>query len=251
MAKVKAEYKKTLMEDGRWPEFCFYRSEQIDDMGLSPTEANKKAVLKFLGKEAAEDASESTGVEETPKEKKEEGDYATRQIRLNKEAERIKRVADKEQAKSNEDPAVIFSVPAPPPPVKLKAFKNKPPAGEIENISWVADMMRVVDVSPRGCPSLRAWNLLCECRDSRQFRHNFWKDHYGKIIPSKSQLDANKTDGRMDGQVTVGLIDRIQKASDKAKGIPHGEEESKEQDDRAGDSEREVGQDGGADSEMV
>ncbi len=71
MAKVKAEYKKTLMEAGTWPEFCFYRSEQIDDMGLSPIEANKKAVLKFLGKEAAEDASESAGVEETPK--REEG----------------------------------------------------------------------------------------------------------------------------------------------------------------------------------
>ena len=236
MAKVNEAHRKTMMEAGTWPEFIFYRSEQINDLGLSPVEANRKAVKKFLGAEAAEDAEAVTG-EPSKKDLKEEGDYADRQIRLSKETERAKKVADAAQVKSNEDADVVYSVPPPPPPVKLKAFKNKPQAGEIENISWVADNMRVVDVSPRGCPSLRAWNLLCECRESKLFRHNFWKDHYGKIIPSKSQLDGNKKIDALDGQPTVDLINRIQVASDKAKGIPHGEEKGEKQDDGAGDSE--------------
>jgi len=193
MAKTRAEHKKMLIERGQWAEFVAYRSSLVVG-GMAAAKANKAAVEKFLGEEAAESAGED-GSRNNKKGPKED--------------------VDRPKIKANEDPGLISSVPKPPPPVARDAFDGKPPCGEIRNIKWVADNMRIVDVHPEDCPSMRAWNLLCECRENTYFRSNFWKDHYGKTIPAKSTLDDADA-SEIDGTPTLALLKKIRKASEKA-----------------------------------
>jgi len=193
MAKTSAEHRTILQQKGQWGEFVSYRSGLLLE-GMKASEANKVAVEKFLGEEASKTAGEDGGKHNKKGPKEDVG---------------------KPKIPANEDPALISSVPKPPPAVSRNAFDGKPPSGEIKNIKWVADNMRVVDVTPRDCPSMRAWNLLCECRENTYFRANFWKDHYGKTIPSKSSLDdAEGAD--IDGTPTLNLLKKIRKSRDRA-----------------------------------
>jgi hypothetical protein len=220
MAKCRAEHKHELVKQGRWREFVQYRSS-LEVGGMVAASANTEAVRRFLGEEAAGTAGENGG-----KHNRADGpvvfddDFGPEPDDIDEPEEKGKKGTQSKDSKkrvANKDKAVISSVPDPPPPVKRSAFVGKPDTSEVENIRWVADNMRIVDIKPRDCPSLRAWNLLCECRENSYFRSNFWKDHYGKIIPSKSQLTDGDGKGKLDGEATVELIERIEKISEESK----------------------------------
>lgn len=200
---VRDDIKAELIRIGKFGEFIELRSELLEQ-GRNAFIANREAVRKFLGDEAAD--SEKPVKWKKPK------------VVVEADAEKAKLAEELASGvrEPNTDSSFVASVPFAPPPVKRSAFDGKPDVGEVENITWVADHMRIVDVSPDDCPSLRAWNLLCECRESPKFRADFWKDHYGKTIPSKSTLDGNVRAPGMDGKLTSDLIDRIQKAHDDA-----------------------------------
>ena len=200
MAKISQLHKDALICKGEWSNFVTYRTSLIMNDELDPAAANVEAVRKFLGDEAAEKAGESGS-------KKKAVD------------EPVVRFMDEEKRPvvvPNEDPEFIGSVPAPPPPVKKALFKDKPDeADERVNIKWVADNMRIVDIRPKECPSKRAWNMLCECRENKMFRATFWHTHYAKIVPTKADVDAGRK-ARIDGQPTIDMIQRILKAKEKA-----------------------------------
>jgi len=209
------------MEQGMWPEFVDNRSEMISG-GMTPVDAHVACIKQFLG-----DIAAITAGGDNPPEEEVEVEEKKPSRKTKKPSSKIEE--DPEAREENEDPGVIGAVPAVPPLVKLEDFKGKAEVGEVENITWVANNLRVMNVSAAECPSLRAWNLLCECRENAYFRKTFWKDHYGKIIPSKAQLEGIKKHGGIDGQVTVDLIDRIQTISEEAKGsTTHEEDENGE-----------------------
>ena len=218
MSKTRREHKEQLLAEGRWREFSDYKSSLVLG-GMSGVAANIQAVEKFLGAEAAKQPSESGSrppreLEQEKPEKLAPAQPKDRKFAFEKEAEK----GSNGKREPNTVKGTIGSVPAPPPPVKENVFKDKPPVGEVENITWVADHMRIVEIDPKDCPSMRAWNMLCECRENAYFRANFWKDHYAKIIPAKSMLENNRRRTAIDGQSTMDLIDRVRATSDRIQG---------------------------------
>ena len=196
MARTMRKHKESLLERGAWSDFARYRSSLVYG-GMDGKAANYEAVKKFLGDEAAEEAAEVHSKSRKGKSRTVTDDGETK-------------------VEPNLDGDVISSVPPPPLPVNSKAFDGKKTVSEITNITWVADNMRVVNVTPEECPSLRAWNLLCECRENAFFRANFWKDHYSKMIPAKNTLDDGRDSAKIDGTPTMELIDRIRAMKEKA-----------------------------------
>lgn len=68
-----------------------------------------------------------------------------------------------------------------------------------ECVSWVAKHMMVKDVSPKDAPSSEAWSMLCWAKRNNQNEAQFWGQIYTKLLPSRSQLEAEdryKDDGR-------------------------------------------------------
>jgi len=126
-------------------------------------------------------------------------------------------VEDKPKVKRKPAPLIEGVPEGPLPGVKRSAFRDKKSCGEIENIIWVCDNMRIVDVDAKDCPSLRAWNLLCECREDPGFRRAFWKDHYGKTVPAKSHLSEDDGKRKDDGKVSLAIIEKLLSVSEKAK----------------------------------
>jgi len=162
--------------------------------------ANRAALIKFLGPDSvrSENSRQREAARVVP-------EVVTKVVELADEVDEVR-------------PGMIGKVPLPAPLVSEEIFEGKPPVGEVENIVWVADNMRVVDLDPHSCPSMRAWNMLCECRESAAFRLKFWSDHYSKIIPAKSMLENNKRKTAVDGQSTMDLIDRVRAMSDRIQG---------------------------------
>jgi len=214
MSKVNAIHKARLMHLEKWTEFVDERQKLLYE-DVAGAKANKMLIKKFLGAEAAKTANEPAVKLKKPKvhDGTDGVDAAAVAAFDEKKTKRV----------PNEDVAMVSSVPGPPPPVSRDVFRNKAPVDEIVNITWVCDNMRFVDVDPVTCPSSRAWNMLCECRENAYFRVGFWKDHYGKTVPSKSTLDANKDRAGPDGKPTIDMIDRIQKIADEAEEESDGE----------------------------
>jgi hypothetical protein len=200
MTKQEREHKKALEAAGKWNEFLFEQRELIMS-GDKPPAAYRTCIEKFLGIDAL-----------IPTKKK---DLKTVIKETKEEAKEVQ--AGLANIKPNEDDRLISSMPGVLPPVSRASFEGKVHATEIQNITWVADNMRLVGVKAKDCPSLRAWNLLCECRENADFRIAFWKEQYGKTVPAKSMLDKDPSKDKMDGEVTIGLIEKLTKASDEAK----------------------------------
>lgn len=187
MAKVTESQRARLQAKGVWEQFLKRRAELKEDM--EPRYALEQALDEFLTSKDGVVGSVEAG------ESALNGGVVVPEL----------------------DSGLQGPVPPPPGPVSLEAFEGRPThVSEVTNILWVADHMRVVDLDPRECPSLRAWNLLCECREDKGFRASFWKDYYGKTVPPKSKLDNEGDGGDIDGKVTVDLIDRITLAGERA-----------------------------------
>jgi hypothetical protein len=206
MPRLKQKHKDALVKQGDWADFVVYRDE-LKTSGASAAEAQKAALVKFLGEEVVKPAPTDRGRRSMKMPKS---------LLSPKHPEQAPKLAgDKEGVNENKD--MIYGVPGHLMPVRKDAFDGKPDVSEIVNITWVCDNMQTVDVSVADCPSLRAWNLLSECRRSEGFRMAFWKDHYSKTVPAKSSLKDDDHGSDIDGTPTLKLIEKIQKASTRAK----------------------------------
>jgi hypothetical protein len=78
-------------------------------------------------------------------------------------------------------------------------------SSEVESVRWVAANMKVVDPSPKDCPSAAAWGLLSQCRDSMVSESEFWKLTFPKLLPSRAQMEALELDKLPD----VGRADEV------------------------------------------
>ena len=83
-------------------------------------------------------------------------------------------------------------------------------ASEAEVVRWVADNLLAGDVNPETAPSKTAYALLSDCRQFPQFRIDFWKSMWTKLL-SKSQIegDLDDDDGNWDGKVQSDTISKV------------------------------------------
>lgn len=184
MAQVRDEHKAKLKEMGVWADFVLFR-EDLEGQGLDKPTANKEAVRKFLGNEAAENPSQSF------------------QRKAREKAQRLAAVG-----------VVVPKSRATLELMPLSAFEGRE-ASEAEVIRWVARSMTLADVAVADCPSPAAWSLLSACRKSPGFEASFWQTMYTKIIP---RAVDDEPPPALDGTPTMELIDRIVAARDKAMG---------------------------------
>ena len=77
-----------------------------------------------------------------------------------------------------------------------------------ECVAWVAKHMMLKDVSPEQAPSSEAWSMLCWARRNNQNEAQFWGQIYTKLLPSRSQLDAEQR-FKDDGRRVLGLIEKM------------------------------------------
>lgn len=77
-----------------------------------------------------------------------------------------------------------------------------------ECVAWVAKHMMLKDVLPEQAPSSEAWSMLCWARRNNQNEAQFWGQIYTKLLPSRSQLDADQR-FKDDGRRVLGLIEKM------------------------------------------
>ena len=79
-----------------------------------------------------------------------------------------------------------------------------------ECVAWVAKHMMVKDVEPSRAPSSEAWSMLCWARRNNQNEAQFWGQIYTKLLPSRSQLDAEQR-FKDDGRKVLSVIERLKR----------------------------------------
>jgi len=77
-----------------------------------------------------------------------------------------------------------------------------------ECVAWVAKHIMVKDVEPGQAPSSEAWSMLCWARRNNQNEAQFWGQIYTKLLPSRSQLDAEQR-YKDDGRKVLSIIERL------------------------------------------
>jgi hypothetical protein len=77
-----------------------------------------------------------------------------------------------------------------------------------ECVSWVAKNIMLKDASAAHAPSSEAWSMLCWARRNNQNEAQFWGTIYTKLLPSRSQLDAEQK-YRDDGRAVLEVIERL------------------------------------------
>ena len=64
------------------------------------------------------------------------------------------------------------------------------------------------DAVAASAPSSEAWSMLCWARRNNQNEAQFWGTIYTKLLPSRSQLDAEQK-YRDDGRAVLEVIERL------------------------------------------
>lgn len=62
----------------------------------------------------------------------------------------------------------------------------------VKVVEWVASNMQVEDVGPGDAPSSEAWGMLLWARRSPMNESQFWGTIYAKLLPSRSQIEAEQ-----------------------------------------------------------
>ena len=140
------------------------------------------------------------------------------------------RTAEHFPAKNPKEPKNILADLPPLPPEelkKLRAKEEKPKetteliprdrfqmdtAPSPQVISWVARNLVVLDVRPEECVSPEAWGLLLWVREGGTNESEFWRSIYPKLLPSRTQLDAQDR-FKDDGRRLLTLIDEVEAMS--------------------------------------
>jgi hypothetical protein len=89
----------------------------------------------------------------------------------------------------SEDVEVVERVVGSSPTKALFAGKK---VATVKVVEWVASNMQVIDVSPSDAPSSEAWGMLVWARRSPMNESQFWGSIYAKLLPSRSQIEAEQ-----------------------------------------------------------
>lgn len=79
-------------------------------------------------------------------------------------------------------------------------------------VQWVAANIAVLAPLVDDCPCPEAWALLSFARSSDDNEKTFWTMVYGKIMPTKAELN-DTSERRDDGRAFDGLLDKIEATS--------------------------------------
>lgn len=104
---------------------------------------------------------------------------------------------------------------APLPQVDEALFEGRRTT-EAENIRWVADNLASEKPNLDEAPSKTAVALLSDCQQFPQFRVDFWKNMYTKLISKEQLADGDKDDEQYDGKPTVDTLEQIRQMREKA-----------------------------------
>lgn len=89
-------------------------------------------------------------------------------------------------------------------------FEDKKPISENEMIRWVFENMQTDGLLPKDAPSLGAWSLLQEVRDKPDFRKDFYKSMWPKLLAKEDAEKGGKLQD--DGKTTIELLDKLLEA---------------------------------------
>lgn len=186
MAKVRTEHKEKLLASGKWPDFVLYRDELTRE-GVKGAEANRLAVLKFLGEEAAANPGEST----SSKRYKSPG-----QVSRRPPAKGVEMGGPPPAAVPDTGPVVGKVQDSPPG----DAVSPSPPvmAGDVlqdgldtKAMLWVVRQLSgMPGVQGDPCPDPAAQTFLNTCRESAVFKQNFMLKYADKIVRFDRDGDA-------------------------------------------------------------
>jgi len=210
MGKLREDLKQKLKEAGQWDEYIRYRDE-LKGQGLSPKEAQLKAVEKFFNNPL--EVIGQSGKKFKGKNEESSGSLANKGSESSPERSgTVIGVSVQGQAEAN---SVQLPGSTPLPFVDLEVFEGKQ-ATEVEVIRWVARNMMVSNPSAEECPDATAWALLAHCRMSPLAVAEFWKTTYTKLLPSRAQMEAQKGDNETDGSKTLQIISELRKIGKEA-----------------------------------
>ena len=109
----------------------------------------------------------------------------------------------------------FFSAPVLDPCRSLYAdrsdFDGKPEISEAEAVRWVAANMFIANIRPIDAPSAGAWSLYAACQDDQKFRSEFYRGPWTKLLPTRSEIDANAKFGD-ESRELQDTISRVEKA---------------------------------------
>lgn len=94
---------------------------------------------------------------------------------------------------------------------EFKELEGEP----VQNVTWVAQHLPILDVEPADAPSSTAWGLLAWARESPENRKTFWERIYPRLMPSRAQLDreaAFQDDGGDVDEMIATQLEMAQRA---------------------------------------
>ena len=190
MAQVRPEVKEKLVADGRWPEFCRYRTELIEKEGVAPGDAMEMATAKICPEFAEQMVRKRCGRPRKRKDPELEALFAeTEKMAAEEKIAEAGRRADKiEEAKRRKQEEGL---------VGKDVFAGKPKVGAADEVLWVAKNL-TVDVGPEDAPGELAWNFLVLCRESADFKVKFMLNIASDVVKRRSDEedgDGKKWDG--------------------------------------------------------
>jgi len=215
MPKTSPELKEQLLKEGRWGEFIRYR-EELKEGGMVGIEAQQKALDKFFDNPPEAARYRKTRAKPNTKAKPK----GSRGYTVNEHPSETKvkgHVGDLPKL----------------PVVKAEDFEEKR-ASEVEVIRWVASNMEIADPQPKDCPSAAAWGLLVQCRKSGIAQSDFWKQTFPKLLPSRTQMEEDRSDLPDEGRAKE-VIEDLLRFGREAKEEPKEEEvvEKEEKDEES------------------
>lgn len=189
MADTSKQFREALQAIGEYDNFCDHYNTLLEQ-GETEAKAKQKSVRKFR--------PSATAGEKLLKEKE-----ANKQ---NDSMDGRKRSGRKKNENGSDEGSMSGL-----PEVKEAEFEGtNPDATEAEIIRWVAEKLMSADPNPQDAPNMTAYALLNDCRQFPDFRRDFWKNMWTKLV-SKGQIEDNDDDtGGYDGQPTVETIESIE-----------------------------------------
>ena len=88
-------------------------------------------------------------------------------------------------------------------------FAGKPEADVRSILLWVFESVDVADVTPAMAPSAGAWSLLSCVRKWPEFRQEFYRHMFPRLLPSRSQLETEARFKDSGHETIRELIERV------------------------------------------
>jgi hypothetical protein len=183
MAKINPELRQWLMDAGHWTAFLA-RREELRALKIDPRD-----IAYVLDKEFGEG----------------------RQNKPYVPTDGLKReVASQPGQPSTKSPLTDkFADPS--------IWAGRPDVDPRTAIAWVFNHLYAANVAPDQAPSIGAWGMLIECRESSKFRQTFLDTIWIKTLPRDLDPEADRWTDKCEKANSV--IDKVLAASQKAQGI--------------------------------